>query len=94
MLPQARLGPNYDEKDRASDFLAVFVGESNGEQGQRVLAQIADFCTPIPSPMDADRPGLLAFKEGKRWVLGEIMRAFAVKSRVPKQETKETTDAA
>jgi hypothetical protein len=87
-LPRVRLGPSYTEQDRAVDFIAVFAGSSNKDQGQRVLAQINDFCSPAPNPMDADKPGLLAFKEGKRWVLGEIMRAFVPRAREPQVERK------
>ena len=88
-LPAAKLDENYTETDRARDFLSVFNGASNAETGRRVLAQIANICQPYPSPLEADKPGRLAFKEGQRWVLGEIMRCFTIRSRIPKQETKE-----
>lgn len=85
-LPRIRLGDRYTEQDRASDFLAVFNGESNRDQGQRVLSQIVEFCSPSPNPNDADKPGTLAFKDGRRWVLGELMRCFVMRLRVPEIE--------
>lgn len=87
-LPRVRLGVGYTEIDRAADFIAVF----GGERGKKVLAQIVDFCSPHPSPRDAEKPGLLAFKEGQRWVLAEVMRAFVPQSRVPVIERKPHDD--
>lgn len=83
-LPNARLGPGYSEVDRAADFLEVFTTE----QGQRVLAQIADMCQPHPTPADSDKPGKLAFKEGQRWVLGSLMMCFNTARKMPEQRTK------
>jgi len=88
-LPAARLGPNYTEADRAADFIQTF---TSTEHGQRVLAQISDLCNPHPMPSDADRPGRLAFKEGQRWVIGEIMRCFSLRRRVPEIKTKDDSN--
>lgn len=85
-LPVARLGSEYTETDRAQDFIKTF---TMNDEGKRVLAQISDLCNPNPAPSDADKPGRLAFKEGQRWVLGEIMRCFLTNRRVPKHETKD-----
>ena len=85
-LERVRLGDSYSSVDRARDFMAVFGGESNRDQGQRVLAQLVKFCTPTPNPAHADRAGTLAFKEGRRWVLAELVRAFMPKSRIPDEE--------
>jgi len=83
-LPQVRLGSEYTETDRAQDFLRVFTTD----EGKRVLAQINDFCNPHASPSDSDKPGRLAFKEGQRWVLGEIMRCFISRRKMPEIEDK------
>ena len=83
-LPSTRLGPGYSEIDRAADFVQVFTTD----QGQRVLAQIADMCNPHPTPADADKPGRLAFKEGQRFVLGGLMMCFNTHRRVPEIKDK------
>jgi hypothetical protein len=91
-MPRVRAseqGP-YTYKDRAADFLAVFNGSSSAEQGQRVLAQIAQICDPTPLPNDADKPGTLAYKTGMRRVMTEIMVCMAVKE--PVKAEKETQD--
>jgi len=87
-LPRLRVGTQYTEDDRARDFIGVF----GTEQGQRVLAQVADFCNPHPTPLDADKPGRLAFKEGQRFVLGQLMRCFLTGRRVPEHEEKPNVD--
>jgi hypothetical protein len=74
MVP-ADLGAWKTELDRARDFIAVFNGESTREQGQRVFMQIEIWCSPAPSRDHADRPGILAFKEGRRSILKEILDA-------------------
>lgn len=75
------------EIDRARDFIAVFNGESSREQGQRVFMQLEMWCSPAPSPAHADQPGLLAFKEGRRSILREILEASAMnRQRQPKIE--------
>lgn len=76
-------GPNgYSFADRASDFLAVFSGNSTPEQGRRVLAQIAQICDPITKISDADLPGTLAFKAGQRRVMHEIMLCMVAREPV------------
>lgn len=76
-LPRLRVSdePNstYTTANRASDFLAVFNGTSNADQGRRVLSQISMICDPRVLPGDADRHGTLALKSGQRLVLHEIM---------------------
>lgn len=89
-LPTAKLGNNYTDEDRARDFLAVFTGQSGPDEGRRVLVQLVDFCSPNPSPLNADKPGLLAFKDGQRWVMGELMRCFVSRRRIPEIEEKES----
>ena len=75
------------EIDRARDFIAVFNGESSREQGQRVFMQIEMWCSPAPSRDHAERPGLLAFKEGRRSILKEILDASNTKrTRAPEIE--------
>lgn len=83
-LPRYKLGDEYTEEDRARDFISLF----GTEIGQRVLSQIADFCNPHPTPADADKPGRLAFKEGQRWTLGQLMRCFVSGRKIPKIEEK------
>ena len=83
-LPSVRLGTEYTETDRARDFLKVFTTE----EGRRVLAQLNLFCNPNPNPSDSDKPGRLAFKEGQRWVLAEIMRCFVSQKKIPEIEDK------
>lgn len=78
-MPTTRVGETYTEKDRAADFYAVFGTES----GQRVLSQIFQICDPVSLPADADRPGVLAFKAGKRRVFNEIQRCFVVRNSSP-----------
>lgn len=87
-LPRVKVGDEYTEDDRARDFITIF----GSERGQRVLSQIADFCQPFPTPQDADRPGRLAFKEGQRFVLGQLMRCFATGRRMPTIEDKPNVD--
>jgi hypothetical protein len=75
------------EIDRARDFIAVFNGESSREQGQRVFMQIEMWCSPAPVRDHADKPGLLAFKEGRRSILREILEASNMtRPRTPKIE--------
>lgn len=83
-LPRVKLGDEYTEEDRARDFIALF----GTERGQRVLAQITDFCQPFPTPNDADKAGRLAFKEGQRFVLLQLMRCFASGRRIPTIEDR------
>ena len=87
-LPRVKVsmdGP-YTYQDRASDFIAVFNGQSSPEQGQRVLAQIAQICDPVARRENADKPGTLAFEAGMRRVMAEVMLCMAVKEPV-KAET-------
>lgn len=86
-LPRIKVGLDYTKTDQARDFLAVF----GTDAGQRVLAQISAFCSPISSQADAEKPGLLAFREGQRWVLGKIMHAFILPGPDPVKE--ESPDA-
>lgn len=90
-LPRVRLGRAYTEIDRSREFLEVF----GTEQGQRVLAQIMDFCNPPVNPTLADSPGKLAFREGQRWAGAQIMGAFVGRDKRPKLEKTEgnETDA-
>ena len=74
MIP-ADLSGWKTELDRARDFIAVFNGESTREQGQRVFVQMELWCSPIPQMQHADQPGTLAFKEGRRSILREILMA-------------------
>lgn len=83
-LPRVHLGTNYSEADRARDFIETFTTDA----GHRVLAQITDYCSPAATPGDAEKPGRLAFKEGQRWVLAEIMRSFQSKPRIPEIQEK------
>jgi hypothetical protein len=70
--------------DRARDFIAVFTGESSREQGRRVFMQIEMWCCPAPSRDHAEKPGLLAFKEGRRSILKDILDASNTnRSRTP-----------
>ena len=78
-LPRVRVGPDYSESDRASDFIAVFSGLSDSAQGGRVLAQIAQICDPVVMPEDADKAGTLAFKAGARYVFQRIQRCFVIR---------------
>ena len=77
-LSPVRVGDDYSEQDRASDFIAVFSGASNGDQGRRVLSQIAVICDPNIGLADADKHGVLAYKAGMRRVMKEIQRSFVV----------------
>jgi len=91
-LPRVRAaddGP-YTYKDRAADFIAVFNGTSNAEQGRRVLSQIHQICDPAPIFSDADKPGALAWKTGMRRVFAEIMLCFVAKQPVTIQSSPET----
>jgi len=87
-LPRAQISDDYTEADRAADFIQTFTTE----QGRRVLSQVTDYCSPHPSPADADKPGRLAFKEGQRWVLGEIMRSFVTRRRIPEIQENPNVD--
>jgi hypothetical protein len=67
----------------------VFNGESNSDQGRRVFLQIEMWCSPAPTRDHADKPGLLAFKEGRRSILKEILEASnANRVREPDIERK------
>jgi hypothetical protein len=80
----ASLGAWKTDLDRARDFIAVFMGESTREQGQRVFLQLEAWCSPAPHFAHADQPGVLAFKEGRRSILKEILDASnANKDRTP-----------
>ena len=81
-LPRVQVSENgpYTVVDRARDFLAVFGGASDAEQGQRVLAQIGVICDPAPKMSDADKPGTLAMKAGMRRVMAEIMLCMVAKA--------------
>lgn len=68
----------YNFTDRARDFTIVF----NSEAGRRVLSQIHQICDPVARIQDADKPGTLAFKDGMRRVMGEIMLCFVVKGPI------------
>jgi hypothetical protein len=70
---------SYTFQDRARDFIAVFGGT---EQGRRVLSQIHQICDPAPTERDADKPGVLAFKNGKRRVMAEIMLCMVTREPV------------
>lgn len=72
-LPRAELGEGYTKADRARDFIQVF---NTSDAGQRVLTQILDFCRPFDSQANAEKPGLLAFNAGRRYVLALIIKAF------------------
>lgn len=75
------------EIDRSRDFLAVFGGESTRDQGLRVYEQIRRWCSPASFGTDADKPGTLAFKEGRRSILREIDTACRPdRQRVPEIE--------
>jgi hypothetical protein len=79
----------YGKKDRARDFIVTFEGDS----GQRVLAQIANFCRPFDGPNDADKPGRLAFHAGQRYVLWQIMKCFESDSKeVVKEESPDVSE--
>lgn len=80
----------YTFRDRATDFMAVFNGDSTADQGRRVLAQIAQICDPTIRITDADKHGTLAFKSGQRRVMQEIMLCMV--SREPVRVEKRTTD--
>ena len=82
-LPRVRVGRDgYSHIDRASDFVAVFAGTSGPDQGRRVLSQIHQICDPAPLPMDADKPGTMAFKNGMRRVMTEIMLCMVARDPV------------
>ena len=67
------------------DFKQVF----GTEQGQRVLAQIMDYCNPPPIVMTSERPGLLADYNGRRVVGARIMRAFLdMKAKTTQEKTE------
>ena len=72
-LPRSGLGEGYGKAERARDFIQVF---NTSDSGQRVLSQILDFCRPFDGERDADKPGLLAFNSGRRYVLGLITKAY------------------
>lgn len=72
-LPRAELGEGYTRVDRAREFIQVF---NTSDTGLRVLSQILDFCRPFDNAAHADKPGLLAFNAGRRYVLALIMKAF------------------
>jgi len=78
-LSPVRVGDEYTEQDRARDFIAVFSATSDGEQGRRVLSQIAAMCDPNVSLPDADKHGTLAYKAGMRRVMQEIQLCFVVR---------------
>ena len=82
------MGENYGKVERARDFFAVF---NTSDQGQRVLAQILDFCRPFDGERNADKPGVLAFNSGRRYVLGLITKAFDSETRAMVKE--ESDDA-
>ena len=75
----ARQDGPYTLQDRARDFIAVFNGTSAPDQGRRVLSQIHQICDPHPDRKNADKAGTLAFNEGMRRVMAEIMFCFVVK---------------
>jgi hypothetical protein len=85
-------GP-YTYKDRARDFLAVFGGSSDAEQGRRVLAQIHQICDPAPLPRNADKPGTLAFQDGMRRVMREIMLCMVAKDPMTIQRSSDVDHA-
>ena len=65
---------------------------NTSDQGQRVLAQILDFCRPFDGERNADKPGVLAFNSGRRYVLGLITKAFDSETRaVTVEATDDTT---
>lgn len=83
-MPRVRAtetGP-YTYADRARDFLAVFGGTSTPEQGRCVLSQIHQICDPAPARANADKPGTLAFNEGMRRVMSELMLCMVAKPPV------------
>ena len=83
-LPRIQAGHDgYEEKDRAADFIATF----GSETGRRVLSQIAAICDPPNLPVDADKPGTLAFKAGMRRVMNEIQRCFVIRSPMTVERT-------
>ena len=77
-LPRIGLGEGYGRVERARDFIEVF---NTSDTGQRVLSQILDFCRPFDGERNADKPGLLAFNSGRRYVLGLITKAFDSQTR-------------
>ncbi len=81
-LPSVGLGEAYTEQERATDFLAVFSGQSTPEQGRRVLSQIAAVCDPPSFPENADKPGTLAYQDGMRRVMQVIMRMMTIRKEV------------
>ena len=92
-LPRVAVGLNgYSEEQRAADFMAVFNGESNVDQGRRVYAQIADSLQPIANPKNADRPGMLAFQEGMRYALYFINRCMVVSRKAIEQDAPSPRD--
>lgn len=55
--------------------------------------QIEMWCSPAPSRDHADKPGLLAFKEGRRSILREILDASNInRVREPKIERTPEND--
>jgi len=74
-------GP-YTPTDRARDFIAVFNGTSDAEQGRRVLSQISTICDPGVHLNDADKHGTLAMKSGMRRVFHEIMVCMVARQPV------------
>ena len=78
-LSPVQIGDDYTEENRARDFIAVFSSSSDGEQGRRVLSQIASICDPKINPGDADKHGTLAFKMGMRRVMQQIQLCFVIR---------------
>jgi hypothetical protein len=94
-LIPADLGAWKTEVDRARDFIAVFNGESSREQGQRVFMQMEIWCSPAPNAAHAERPGYLAYKEGRRSILKEILDASNInRKRSPEIERTPPNDDA
>ena len=79
-LGEAQLPPNYDHNARRADFLAVFM---QSDQGQRVLGQIISMCEgpPLMPPSEGEdgmrRAMYNEFRNGQRFVIGQITRALA-----------------
>lgn len=88
-LASLRLPEDYNEQDRARDFLAVFNGESDAEQGRRVLSMINNYCNTRPSENLSD--SVRAFRDGRRDVPEFIIRCMVPRDpvsveREPKKE--------
>ncbi len=87
-LPRVGIGINgYAEEARSSDFLAVFNGESNAEQGRRVLSQLSTHFNPYSRLENADRPGVLAYNEGLRGAFQYILRCMTIRQAPVIQRT-------